>query len=109
VALVIEVDGSQAATISTEHTLATLVGAKARVVAVDLSAMVAGDVVTLRIKTAVRAGGVEGVAYAATLAGPTGSPIAFSPPVPMVNGGTVTLQQTAGTGRTYPWAVYSLG
>ncbi|MEU8158039.1 hypothetical protein AB0B94_30670 [Micromonospora sp. NPDC048986] len=108
-ALEIEYDGDQAATISTEHTLATITGADTRVLVVDLSPMVAGDSVTLRIKTAVRAGGTERVAYTAIFAGATAVPIAFSPPVPMPTGGTVTLQQTAGTGRTYPWAVYAFG
>lgn len=108
-ALTIEDDGSQTATISTEHSLATLAGSGTRVVAVDLSAMVAGDVTVLRIKTAVRSGGTERTLYTATFAGPTGEPVVFSPPAPLANGGEVTLQQTAGTGRAYPWAVYLLG
>ncbi len=107
-ALAIETDGSQTATISTEHSLATLVGAKTRVLVVDLVNLAAGDVVTLRIKTAARAAGTERIAYAATFRDAQPAPVSMSVPAPMANGGTVTLQQTAGTGRAFPWAVYSL-
>lgn len=108
-ATTIEDDGDQTATLDTEHTLATLAGAGTRVLAVDVNALVAGDVVTLRIKTAARSGGTERTLYEATFTGPAGSPIVQSPPAVLATGGTVTLEQTDGTGRIFPWAVYLLG
>ena len=107
-ALAIETDGSQTATLDTEHTLAAVVGAKTRVLVVDLVNMAAGDVVVLRIKTAARAAGTERIVEQAVFRDVPAKPISMSVPVPMANGGTITLEQTDGTGRVFPWAIYSL-
>lgn len=103
-----ESSGTQAATISTEHDLATPTTAKTRVLSVDMNALAAGDVVELRIKAKVTSGGTERLAYLAVFAGPITEPTVFSVPVPMVRGGTFSLKQTAGTGRSFPWEVLTL-
>lgn len=108
-ALTIEADGDQTATPTTEHTLTTLDGAGTRVLGVDLNNLAAGDIVILRIKTAVRSGGTERTLHEATFAGPAADPVVQSPPAVLATGGTVTLQQTAGSSRVFPWAVYLLG
>ncbi|MEV0608138.1 hypothetical protein AB0I61_17405 [Polymorphospora rubra] len=104
----VEHDGDQTATINTEHTLATLSGAGTRVLAVDLSALAGGDLVVLRIKAPVRSGGTQREVYRASFSGPTAPGSTQSPPAVLPHGGVVTLQQTAGTPRTFPWAVYAL-
>jgi hypothetical protein len=103
-----ESSNTQSASVGTEHTLATPSSAKTRVLAVDLNALVAADVVELRIKAKVTSGGTERLAYLAVFAGPVTELTVFSPPVPMVYGGTFTLKQTAGTGRSFPWEILTL-
>ena len=101
-------DGSQTATISTEHTLATDTTNKTYVLVVDTGAMVAGDVTELRIYTIVRSGGTERLAYIQVFRDTQNEPIKYSVPVPADISCKVTLKQTAGTGRAYPWKLLSL-
>jgi len=103
-----ESDGSQTATISTEHDLATPTTAKTRVLCVDLNALVAGDVVELCVYLKVRPSGTERRAHRAVFSGPVDAPSSVSPPFPMVRGGRFSLKQTAGTGRAFPWEVLTL-
>lgn len=103
-----ESSGTQTATVNTEHTLATPTTAKTRVLMVDLTNLVSGDTVELRIKAKVLTGGTAGLVYLATFIGPVGEPVAVSPPVPCPFGATLTLKQVAGTGRAYDWAGLTL-
>lgn len=108
-ALTITASGTQAATIGTEHTLTTLTGAKTFTLHVDCNAMSHGtgtaDELELRIKTNVLNGGTERVTYMATFVGAQDIPVKISLPVPVPQTATVTLKQTAGTGRSFPWAI----
>ena len=104
----VESTGTQSATLDTEHSLATPATAKTRVMLVDLTNLVAGDVVILRIKTKVLTGGSAILAYQATFAGPVSTPACPSVPVACPFGGTFTLEQTDGTGRSYDWAILTL-
>lgn len=110
-ALTTTASGTQSASVSTEHTLTTLTGGKTYTLHVDANALSHGsgtaDEVELRIKTAVLSGGTERVAYYATFIGAQDIPIKNSVPVPIPSAGTgtVTLKQTTGTGRSFPWAV----
>jgi hypothetical protein len=106
--LVSESSGTQTAIIGTEHTLAASTTAKTRVLSIDLSALTTGDTVTLRIKAKVLSGGAEAVAYTATYAHGQIEPVVYSIPIPSLHGATFTLQQTAGTGRSFPWTVATL-
>jgi hypothetical protein len=108
VALAVESSGTQTATVTTEHTLAAPSTNKTRVLRVDLGAMVAGDTVELRIKTAVLSGGTVREQQNWTYANVVGSPIFESIPISSNQGATFTLKQTTGTGRAYPWAVLTL-
>lgn len=103
-----ESSGTQAATIGTEHVLAAPTTAKTRVLVVDVAPLVAGDVVELRIKTKALATGTERTAYTATYVGPVTDPMILSVPTPMVDGGSFTLKQTNGTGRSFAWSVLTL-
>jgi len=108
-ALVVESSGSQTATIGVEHSLATVATAKTRVLAVDMNNLVAGDTVELRIKSKARAADTRRECYLATFIGPLAQPLSFSIPVPMAAAdGEFSLKQTTGTGRAFPWAVYTL-
>lgn len=108
-ALAVENSGSQTATIGVEHSLNTVSTAKTRVLAVDMNNLVAGDTVELRIYSKCRAADTRRVAYYVPFTGPPAQPLTFSIPVPMAAAdGEFTLKQTTGTGRAFPWAVYTL-
>jgi hypothetical protein len=99
-------DGSQTATLDTEHTLASPTTADYYQLVVDLNAMQPGDVVILRVKIPARNGGTNRIAFQAIYGPiPPGSKVAISPPIPVVDASDFTLEQTDGTGRAYPWAV----
>lgn len=106
----LEASGTQAATVTTEHTLATQTNNKTFVLVVDCNAMVAGDVLELRIKTKVLTGGTLRSAYLMTFYGaqPTDDLVKFSVPIPSDIEAVFTLKQTFGTSRSYPWKVLSL-
>ena len=99
--------GTQAATISTEHDLATIADAGTYVLVVDLSNLANGDVVTLRAKTKLAgAGDTEKQAFSATFANAQTDVQQYSIPVQSPHSLTFTLEQRAGTGRSFPWAIY---
>lgn len=101
-------DGEQTATINTEHTLATDISNDTYVLVVDANAMANGDVVELRLKTKARSGGTSRLAYLATYSNVQSDPIKYSVPVPANIECQATLKQTAGTGRTFSWALLGL-
>jgi hypothetical protein len=100
--------GDQVATVTTEHTLTTHTGGKTVVLVVDTNAMVAGDILELRLKTKARSGGTSRLAYYAAFAHVQAAPIKYSVPVPANIECVATLKQTAGTSRTFTWALLSL-
>lgn len=107
--LTVTASGTQSATVGTEHTLTTLTAGKTYTLHVDCNAMSHGtgtaDELELRIKTKVLSGGTERDTYSATFVGAQDIPIKISLPVPVPQTATVTLKQTAGTGRSFPWAI----
>src|SRR4030066_540849 len=106
----VEASGTQTATISTEHTLATVSTAKTLVLLVDVNAMVNADELELRVKTKMLSGGTTRVAYKASYkhAQPADDLIKISIPIPRDQEAVFTLKQVAGTGRAFPWKVMSL-
>lgn len=107
-ALTVIADGSQTATISTEHDLATDTANHTYVLVVDAAAMVLGDILELRLYTKVRSGGTERLAYVISYQHVQGEPAKYSPPVPANIHLRATLKQTAGTGRAFPWSLLAL-
>lgn len=108
-AVTIHTEGSQnPAVISTEHTLATITDAGTYILTVDLSGMQNGDVLELRVKTKLTSGDTSQLAYDAFYAHAQSRPNVYSIPVPSPIEFVATLKQTAGTGRTFIWAVYRL-
>lgn len=109
-AVTVESSGTQTAVISTEHSLAAPSSAGVRLLVVDVSNMVAGDALELRIKGNVLGGGATIVAYKEVFYGAPDADdkMKLSIPFPSDNGGTFTLKQTAGTGRQFPWKSLTL-
>ena len=103
-----EATGSQTAVIDTEHTLATVSTDGTFVLYVDTSNMVLADKTTLRVKVKVTSGGTTRLFLEATYAHVQGMPIIASIPVASINECVFTLEQVAGTGRSYDWEVIKL-
>lgn len=100
--------GTQAATINTVHTLATITTAGVYVLRVDLNNLVNGDRLVLRANVRALAAGTTRQVFSAVFEHSQADKIADSIPVPVVHELTWTLQQTAGTGRSFDWSVLSL-
>lgn len=102
--------GTQAATIGTEHTLATITDAGIYVFVVDTATLAAGDRLELRIKTKCLTGGTSRVTYLQAYADaqPADDAMKNSVPIPSDIEAVFTLKQTAGTGRNFPWKVLDL-
>ncbi len=96
--------GTQAAVINTEHTLYTG-SSLTYIFVVDTSNMANGDQLELRIYSKCRASSSEQLAYLVTYANAQATNVKYSPPLPGNNDFKATLKQTAGTGRSYDWAV----
>lgn len=100
--------GSQTATISTEHTLATITTPGVYMLRVDVNAMALGDRLVLRAKVKARSADTTRQLFSAVFEHVQADTITDSIPVPIVHEVVFTLQQTAGTGRAFPWSVVSL-
>lgn len=98
--------GSQTAVITTNHTLGveeTVDGYYQLVV--DLSAMVAGDVLELTAELKVKTGGTARVCSMAVFRDAQTEAATFSVPIPNIYGLTFKLKQSEGTGRTFDWSI----
>lgn len=100
--------GSQTAVIDTEHELAEVTDAGTYNLNVDTANMVNDDVLELRIYGKVRSADTERLIYFATYANVQAENHKVSIPVVSPHHARFTLEQTNGTGRAFPWAVYEL-
>jgi hypothetical protein len=100
-------EGTQTATIGTEHFLGVDPKTTATVaqVIVSLANMAAGDVTEIRIYRAAKSGATPAVVELWTAVGPQGRPVFVSPPIIFTANWRVSLKQTAGTGRSYDWSI----
>lgn len=111
-AVSVNTSGSQTATVTTEHDLATITSANVFVVAVDTANMVSGttpDRLRMRVYGKARSSDTELLLHDWFL--PDGvqalklwESIAIISPHHL----RVTLTQTQGTGRAFPWAIYQV-
>lgn len=108
-AVTIKNEGSQSATLDTEHTLATITDAGTYVLSVDLANLAKSDRLILRIKTKLTSGDTSQLAYMAVYENAQAELNTYSIPVPITVEYVATLEQTDGTGRTFIWAIYSIG
>jgi hypothetical protein len=103
-------NGTQAATIGTEHTLATINTVGTFVLNVDTKNMVNGDVLELRVYKKILTGstitvGSAGQFVSSSFANVQADQGKASIPVISLYSYVATLKQTAGTGRNFDWNV----
>lgn len=106
----VEAEGTQLCVINTEHELVNTSLVGSFVLILDLAALAQGDVVTVRLKRKVRSSTTLREAFRHTFYGARivagDEPVAQS--VPIASPGhqlVATLQQTLGTGRSFPWSL----
>jgi hypothetical protein len=114
-AVTAESSGTQTAVITTEHEVASVNEAGVFTFHIDLNAMVAGDILEVRVYQIVLTGGVARVVYYDAFYGaqPADDKVAVSMPVSneLTDDDSIrfTIKQTHGTGRNYPWKVLKHG
>ena len=101
-------NGTQTATITTEHTLTTQTGNKFYTAYIDLTNMASGDTVEIRVSIIVKSAGSHILYYLGTYTGAQTNPLVYIPSLPSDISWKLTLKQTAGTGRTYDYRVYEI-
>lgn len=101
-------NGSQTATVTTEHTLATITTSGTFVLAIDANAMALGDELVVKVKSKVRSVGTTRLAYSATYVNNQSIPVIFTIPVVSTNEVVFTITQETGTGRAFPWEIWEL-
>lgn len=112
--MAVKASGTQTAVLTTEHTLATVtpaVAGEAMELQVDISALQANEIVTLKIKSNVLTAGAVGTMYPKSFNAEQAliTPIVVLPPILFDQNAVFTLTQTNGTGRSFPWKVLSPG
>ena len=100
--------GTQTAVIGTEHTLYNPTTSKYFTGYIDLTNMVAGDTVEIRVYLIVKASGAYIQYYVATYSDAQTNDLVYIPALPSDIGYKLTLKQTAGTARTYDWRCFEL-
>lgn len=104
----VKTDGDQAATLTTEHPLATVTDAGTYELVVDASDLDDDEQLTLRLYGKARSAGTERLLYVANFKHIQATPLLRSPPVVSPHHLKATLEQNGGTGHTYSWAIYEL-
>ena len=107
-AVTVENSGTQAASISTEHSLHSDTDAKVFQSIVDLTNMVDDDVVEIRVYVKAASGGTKRLAFFASFKHDQGDAHCVTPPIASPYYYELTLKQTAGTGRNFDWIVLSV-
>jgi hypothetical protein len=103
-----EVTGGTVTTDGTEQTLTTQTTSQTYVLVVETVNMANGDEIELRIKTKCRSGGTSRLAFEATYRDAQAEPNKYSIPIPANIEIVATIKRTAGTDRSYIWAILSL-
>ena len=109
-ALTTSSSGSQACTVTTDHTLATDTVAGVYVCMWNLTTSVAADVFECFVLTKVLTGDTLEEIYHAVYANDLGAiPIVASPPIVSMFSISMHIKQAAGTTRTIPWSLVRIG
>lgn len=101
-------NGTQSATLDTEHTLATITTAGVYVLRVNLNNLANADRVVLRAKTKVLSTSSSLLEFSAAFEHAQADKVAVSIPIPVVHELIFTLEQTDGTARSFEWSVLNL-
>ena len=107
-ALTSKSSGSQTATLTTDHTLATITDAGTYVLTVDTANLADGETLTLRIKSKTRSADTSRLVYEANFEHAQSENFKASPAIPVIAEGVFTLEQNGGTGRAFPWNILQL-
>lgn len=105
----LEASGTQAATVTTEHTLSTLTVSKSLWPEIDINALVAGEYVEIKVKTKTLSGGTTRIIQSAIfswLDAGVGSGVSMEPIISDQEY-VLTLKQITGTSRSFPWKILS--
>lgn len=100
--------GTQSATVGTEHTLTSQTVFRVYQLQVDFSALAAGELAEIRIKTKVLSGSALNTVKLAAIQGGSTQPVFVSFPLASDIQFDATIKQINGTGRTFPWKVIAL-
>lgn len=107
-AVSVKTSGTQTATLTTEHTLATVTDAGTYQLIVDVDNLVNGETVVLKIKVKSISGQSSKLLWSTVLVNDQGAnALVISPPIPAPIEFVATLTQTGGTGRDFVWGIYS--
>jgi hypothetical protein len=101
-------NGTQTATVTTEHTLTTQTGNKFYTAYIDLTNMASGDTVEIRVSLIIKAAGSHILYYLGTYSGAQTNPLVYIPSLPSDISWKLTLKQTNGTGRNFDYRVYEI-
>lgn len=101
-------NGTQTATLTTEHILTTQTNNKFYTAYIDLTNMASGDTTEIRVSVIVKAAGSHILYYLGTYSGAQTNPLVYIPSLPSDISWKLTIKQTVGTGRTYDWRVYEI-
>lgn len=99
--------GSQTASIGTEHSLVTSPETTDGVycLVLDLANMAKSDILEIRFYEKARGADTQRLLFLDTLANAQTELLWMSPSVILMNGWNMTIKQTAGTGRAFPWSI----
>lgn len=100
----VDSSGSQTATITTEHVLASPTTVATYVLSVDTVNLVNGDLLELRCYDMVDGSNYRQM-WKGTFQHVQINNAKVSPPIAVTTQAKFTLKQTAGTGRAFPWSV----
>lgn len=104
----VKTSGSQTATLTTEHDLATVTDAGTYQLVVDCALLVDDETLELRIYGKARTTDTERLLYEASFTHAQTTTLKASLAVVSPHHARFTLEQNGGTGRAFPWAVYEL-
>src|SRR5690348_4897584 len=92
----------------TEQTLSTQTTIGVYTLALDLSAMVNGDIIEIKLKTKILSGGTSRIAYHFYYAHAQGVPNVYSIAIPADIEIVATIKRLAGADHSYPWSLLRL-
>lgn len=99
--------GSQTATLSTDHTLATITTAGIYQLRVDTTNLVTGETLFVEVQEKVRTGDGYTTAFKQSFAGSTSEDTIVLIPWTVVWGVKFIIRQEGGTGRAFPWSIFT--
>lgn len=91
-----------------EDNIQTITTSGSFVLTIDTNAMALGDEIVIRVKHKVRSVGTTRLYDEVVYAHNQDRQVKISIPAPSTNEVVFTLEQTAGTNRTYPWEILEL-